>query len=301
MMAAQPKIITGFIKHQGDLFYRLLGDKTNPNLLLLIHGFTASSAGWQSLMYYLYQRGYTTFAVDLRGHGYSDKNTDDKNIYRVESISEDVHYMLHAVFGSDKIKYSILGHSAGGLVCLQYIKDYAVEVDKLILCSTSPKITDSLDWHLGISKEVTMGFLKLFTKPDEFYDLTDVIVTEDCSNQDIERLKSAMRAVSAQANREALKLILFVNRSVDFRDLLPQIENETMIIFGDQDRLFDVRTGEYMRDHIPNAFLQLLKGKNHVCYLTASTRYNRYVYEFLNDELDICDVPETLTVPSTKK
>lgn len=105
---------------------------TQPYPVLLCHGLGSNRLAYNidkehSLALYLAQQGYDVYAVDLRGHGLSEKpNTggSDKtwnwgfNEYAYEDLPAVLNEVL-TLSGKDKLHY--IGHSMGGILlyCLQ--------------------------------------------------------------------------------------------------------------------------------------------------------------------------------------
>ena len=107
------------------------GTPTGPPLLLL-HGFTGSSASW--LRFQSYWQSYNVIAVDIIGHGQTD-SPNDVSKYRIDAAAEDLHTIL------EKLKVgqtSILGYSMGGRLALTFALKYPEKVHKLILESSTP-------------------------------------------------------------------------------------------------------------------------------------------------------------------
>ena len=86
---------------------------TGDRVAVLIHGITSDSTGWRRLGPDLAARGYRALAVDLRGHGLSDRG-----VYSPEAWAEDV---LESVPARPELA---IGHSLGGIVL-------ALAVDRL--------------------------------------------------------------------------------------------------------------------------------------------------------------------------
>ncbi|NTU79528.1 MAG: alpha/beta hydrolase [Chloroflexales bacterium] len=61
--------------------------RRGPHTIVLLHGAGGDHLGWQVQYPALHGAGYSTLALDLRGHGYSDRprGADD---YRLERFAE---------------------------------------------------------------------------------------------------------------------------------------------------------------------------------------------------------------------
>lgn len=108
--------------------------------LLLLHGFTGSSASWTSHLDAW--RGFTTIAVDLLGHGASDAPTDAER-YRMERCVGDLVALLDRL-SIDRT--AVLGYSMGGRVALHLALSASGGPERLwalVLESASPGIEDA--------------------------------------------------------------------------------------------------------------------------------------------------------------
>jgi pimeloyl-ACP methyl ester carboxylesterase len=83
---------------------------TGDRVAVLIHGITSDSTGWRRLGPDLAARGYRALAVDLRGHGLSERGA-----YSPEAWADDV---LDSVPARPELA---LGHSLGGIVLAQAV------------------------------------------------------------------------------------------------------------------------------------------------------------------------------------
>jgi pimeloyl-ACP methyl ester carboxylesterase len=106
--------------------YRIAGD--GP-AILLIHGIGDNSATWEQVQTKLAQR-FTVIAPDLLGHGKSDKPRAD---YSVAAYANGMRDLL-SVLGIDRV--TIIGHSLGGGVTMQFAYQYPQLVDRLVLVGT---------------------------------------------------------------------------------------------------------------------------------------------------------------------
>ena len=106
--------------------YRVAG--SGPAILLL-HGIGDNSSTWDSVHSRLARR-FTVIAPDLLGHGKSDKPRAD---YSVAAYANGMRDLL-AVLDIDHV--TVIGHSLGGGVAMQFTYQYPQLVDRLVLVGT---------------------------------------------------------------------------------------------------------------------------------------------------------------------
>jgi len=114
--------------------------------LLLIHGVGDNSAAWEPVHAKLAQR-FTVIAPDLLGHGESDKPRGD---YSLAAFANGMRDLL-AVLGIERV--TVVGHSFGGGVAMQFAYQYPQLVERIVLVSTG-----------GVAKDVSFA-LRLAALP----------------------------------------------------------------------------------------------------------------------------------------
>ncbi|MGO9836270.1 MAG: alpha/beta fold hydrolase [Polyangiaceae bacterium] len=97
--------------------------------LLLIHGMGDSSSTWSQVIPALAQ-DHMVIAPDLLGHGASDKPRAD---YAVGAYANGMRDLL-SILGVDRA--TIVGHSMGGGVAMQFAYQYPERCERLVLVST---------------------------------------------------------------------------------------------------------------------------------------------------------------------
>lgn len=94
--------------------------------ILLIHGIGDNSTTWSTVQTALAQR-FTVIAPDLLGHGKSDKPRAD---YSVAAYANGMRDLLSVL---DVERVTVVGHSLGGGVAMQFAYQFPQFVDRLIL------------------------------------------------------------------------------------------------------------------------------------------------------------------------
>lgn len=133
------------VLHGHRMTYRVAGDPQLP-VVLLIHGITSSSATWLPAMSALAEHAHV-IAPDLLGHGGSAKPTAD---YSLGALASGLRDMLDAL-GVDHA--TVVGHSLGGGVALQFSYQFPEYCNRLVLVSGG-----------GLGREVSMA-LRAATLP----------------------------------------------------------------------------------------------------------------------------------------
>jgi pimeloyl-ACP methyl ester carboxylesterase len=114
--------------------------------LLLIHGIGDSSDTWEPIVDAL-ARSYTVIAPDLLGHGRSEKPRADYSVAGYANAMRDLLTLL------DIDRVTVVGHSLGGGVAMQFAYQYPERCERLVLVATG-----------GIAREVH-PILRLASSP----------------------------------------------------------------------------------------------------------------------------------------
>src|SRR3954451_20953347 len=112
--------------HGHRVIYRTVG--SGPPVVL-IHGMVNSSLHWEEVALRLADR-YTVIAPDLIGHGDSAAVRGD---YSIGAHAASIRDLL-AVIGVDRA--TIVGHSLGGGVAMQFFYQFPQRVERMVLVSS---------------------------------------------------------------------------------------------------------------------------------------------------------------------
>lgn len=115
-------------------------------VILLIHGIGDNSTTWTTVQAKLAQR-FTVIAVDLLGHGQSDKPRAD---YSIAAYANGMRDLLSVL---DIERATVVGHSLGGGVAMQFAYQFPQLVERLVLVGAG-----------GVTKDVNVA-LRLASLP----------------------------------------------------------------------------------------------------------------------------------------
>ena len=133
--------------HGHRITYRTAGppDGSAP-VILLVHGIAGNAAQWDRVIPLLAEQ-YTVVAPDLLGHGESAKPRGD---YSLGAYAVGLRDLMLAL---EHERVTVVGHSLGGGVAMQFAYQYPMLCERLVLVSSG-----------GLGKEVH-GLLKAVTWP----------------------------------------------------------------------------------------------------------------------------------------
>ena len=99
-------------------------DKKKPSILLM-HGSGLSHIVWSLHEQFYVSQGFNVLSVDIPGHG----NSEGPSLKSIEEISDWIRSLMRAL---DILKITIIGHSQGSLVGIDFASRYPDLISKLV-------------------------------------------------------------------------------------------------------------------------------------------------------------------------
>jgi len=244
-----------------------IGDEGKGFPLILIHGFLGSSKMWEPQINF-FKNYFRVITPDLPGFGKSNKA---KSHNRIQSIAN----LLMNCLEEKKIdKFYLLGHSMGGMIVQEMAKKYGNKIVKLICYSTGPRGEmpgrfESVDQSReNLKKKGLEITVKNIAK-------TWFVRKENAKYFDI--CIEAGKQTSTKAADDAL--IAFKNWNGV--DTLKNIKNETLIVWGDQDRSYNLEQIKTLEKSIKKSKLVIFKNCAHNVHLEQPDQFNNTIKNFL--------------------
>ena len=252
--------------------------------IALIHGITSSSRTWQRVIAGLAER-HTVIAPDLLGHGKSGKPRGD---YSLGSYASGVRDLL-AVLGIPKA--TVVGHSLGGGIAMQFAYQFPERVDRLVLVDSG-----------GLGEEVSLA-LRAATLPGAELVLplmfggitreTGRLVGRLLRRVGIHPSANTMgllEGVDSLADADARRAFVHTARSVidprgqrvDARDRLYLSEGvPTMLVWGDKDPIIPVSHGRRAHKLMPHSRFEVFRNAGHFPFNDDPERFVELVSDFM--------------------
>ena len=105
----------------------------NKHTVILLPGRGQSHVVWSLTDQYLSDEGYNVFALDLPGHG----NSEGSSLKSIEDMADWLNKVVKVIGIKD---LTILGHSQGCLVALEYANKFSENIKNLIFVAGSYSI-----------------------------------------------------------------------------------------------------------------------------------------------------------------
>ena len=243
--------------------------------ILFIHGFSQSSLAWSRQLDSELARDHRLVAMDLRGHGLSDKPRDAYGDSRL--WADDV----RAVIDTLNLDRPVLsGWSYGSLVFLDYIRHYGE--DRI----------GGIHFVGGITKLGSDAAMSVISP--EFLGLVPGFFATN-AEESVRSLESLLRLCFAeQLSASDLYLMLGYNvsvppyvrqallsRTMDNDDLLPRIRKPALITHGAKDANLKPEIVDQHKAGLPHAQVHIMPDAGHTPFWQDSSAFNQRLRAFV--------------------
>ncbi len=243
--------------------------------LVFLHGLGGDLSSWQSTRKFFHDKNISTIAIDLRGHGYSDRSGDEK-FYSIMNFAKDV---LAIIEKEDFENYILIGHCFGGMIALTFAGIFPNISKLLILVDTSHEAPSFLVENLK-NKKLLRATLSTIAKllptinKNGHADFSKFRGTQDL---DIKRIASDIMHTS-------LKSYLMICENIigyDAKKLLNKIKIPTLVIGGTKDSVFPPDVARSLKKRIKNSELNLIPEENHIIVLNNPVALSKTIFQFI--------------------
>jgi len=267
--------------HGHRVIYRVAGE--GPPVVL-IHGMVNSSRHWESVALRLAD-SYTVIAPDLLGHGDSAAVRGD---YSLGAHAASIRDLLAAI-GVDRA--TVVGHSLGGGVAMQFFYQFPQRVERLALVSSGGLGREVSPLLRGAALPGAAALLWLTVHPRilDALDRRGATLQARGSRRGV-YLQAVVRALRPLEQPGARKAFLHTLRSViDFhgqrvsaRDRLYLLGPvPTLIVWGERDNTIPLAHGWEAHEAIPGSRFEALPGAAHFPHLEDPDGLARVLRDFL--------------------
>jgi pimeloyl-ACP methyl ester carboxylesterase len=266
--------------HGRSVSYREAGE--GP-ALLLIHGMAGTSESWDAVIRPLARR-HTVIAPDFPGHGESEPGGGDYSLGGLASGLRD----LLAVLGHDRA--TLVGHSLGGGVAMQFTYQFPEIVERLALVSSGglgPEVSPVLraaalpgaDLFIAatasiggrVGSVVGRGLGAVGLRPSA--DVAEV-ARGYASLADAGRRRAFLGTLSAVVGTDGQRVA--ANDRLYLAASMP-----LLIVWGSRDPIIPAGHAEQAHDALPGSRLEVFDGVGHLPQLEEPTRFVEVLEDFI--------------------
>ena len=242
-------------------------DTGNGIPLVLVHGFLGSSDMWKPQIKF-FKNNFRVIAPALPGFGNS---STINSCISIECMAKAILNLLE----KKKIKrFNLLGHSMGGMIVQEIAKIAGDKILKLICYGTGPRgnIPGRFETIDQSRKKLKSIGLK-----NTAYRIAKTWFIEEEKAKYFYLCEEAGKQTSLDAADNGLIAMKNWNGVKN----LQNIKNETLIVWGDQDKAYNFNQVETLNNNIPSSNLKIIKGCSHNAHLERPDEFNTIVSEFL--------------------
>lgn len=275
-----------FEAHEVDLHghravYRAIG--SGPNVVL-IHGMINSSRHWEAVAMRL-ASSYRVIAPDLIGHGDAATPRGD---YSLGAHAASIRDML-ATIGVERA--TIVGHSLGGGVAMQFFYQFPQFTERLALISSGGLGEEVSPLLRGAALPGSAALLKLATQPRLVGALAAgggrLRARGNAAGVQLQAVARALGPLQESGSRraflETLRAVIDIQgQRVSARDRLYLLgEMPTLIAWGERDRTIPIAHGIAAAEEIPNCRFETIAGAAHFPNIEAPEALAKILADFL--------------------
>jgi pimeloyl-ACP methyl ester carboxylesterase len=236
--------------------------------LVFVHGLMGGSKQWQQQLEALYN--FDSVALDLPGFG------ENAEAEALTTISDFADWALDELSARGVQKFSLVGHSMGGMVAQEMVVHAAKRVDRLVLYGT------------GATGVLPGRFETIETSKDRARaEGSSATARRIAATWFLQRnLAPAYESCAQIAQRSGIDAILAGLDAMNGWSgtaNLPHIKAKTLVIWGDQDRTYPWGQTEELWRSIQGANLAVLPGCAHASHLEKASLFNAILENFLTE------------------
>ena len=251
--------------------------------LVFVHGLSGCWQNWLEQVPVL-AREHRVVTLDLPGFGSSPMPRGEISISRYARLLDGLLDQL----GIDAA--AVVGNSMGGFIAAELAIAYPQRVERMVLISAAgistyadPRTARAVPTLRRGERILAAGAAWLASRSDtvarraRLRQATLALVVRHPGRLPAPLAAEQLRAAGKPGFVQALQSIL----DYDFRDRLPEIACPTLIVWGDGDRLINVRDADVFAELIPGSRLVIFEDTGHMAMLERPAAFNALLGDFL--------------------
>jgi len=263
------------------IFYIVMGE---GEPLLLIHGYGAGFWVWEKQVDIL-SHSYRVYALDLLGHGFSDRPKID---YRPETY---IHFFRDFMDGVGIERATLIGNSMGGGIAWAMAALFPERVKRLILINCVPpdvlkQVRNESFRMLAAVKDIPL--LSYFVIASRNKNSIKAILKECVSDIRLITPEIVIRQYQLSRIRgttwvlySTLKNARDTSKMVDY---FSRIHHPALLIWGERDLIFPVSVGENLHRAIQGSKLFVIEKSGHIPMWETPEVVNQAILDFLKEK-----------------
>lgn len=247
--------INYIVKGEGNPIFLLQGWGTNIDIYnALINGMSTYSK---------------VYALDLPGFGNSSEPKESWN------LDQYVDFIIKFIHKFDIKELDLLGHSFGGRIIIKLLnrKDLDFKINKVILIGSA-----GIKHNLSFSQKIKVKIFKIGKI------ISKNKLVSKIFGKRIEHYKQNAGSEDYRNATPIMKECMVKTINEDLTNLLPNIAQETLLIWGEKDDATPLSDGILMSKLIKGSGLVEIKGASHYVFLEKPGYVNSIIESFLKSQ-----------------
>lgn len=248
--------------------YIVMGENKNDTVLVL-HGWGANIKIYDGIIKLLSSK-YKVYALDMPGFGQSDEPKEPWDVDRY------VDFVLSFAEKMNITSTHLIGHSFGGRVIIK-----AVTRDNLPLKAQNIILIDSAGIlpKKSLKQKAKIRIYKISRK------LLETKILKKLFPDAVENMRKKNGSADYNSATPIMRQTLVKVVNEDLTQLLPNIKQSTLLIWGENDTATPLSDGQLMEKLIPDSGLVTVKGSGHYSFLEQPVFVNRVIASFMKLEV----------------
>ena len=240
-------------------------EKGTGPAVILIHGWGGSHASLENLATELANNGFRTINVDLPGSGSSEPPATPM------FMNDYVELLISLIKRLELVRPVMVGHSFGGKIGMFLAVKYQTVLSRLVLIDASgikpiKTLKNKITYIIAKIANIILWIPPLFLFRPIFRFLYYKLIVREYDYLKSGQMKATFKNV--------------INQHID--ENLGKIKNDTLIIWGRDDRYTPLRDGEKIAQGIKNSRLEVVDGVGHSLPLVGPQIVAKLIINFLN-------------------
>jgi pimeloyl-ACP methyl ester carboxylesterase len=205
---------------------------------------------------------------DLPGFGKSNKAKSHNSIQSIANL------LINCLEEKKIHKFHLLGHSMGGMIVQEMAKKIGDKISKLVCYSTGPRgeMPGRFETVDESRKNLQKNGLETMAR--------NIAKTWFIKGENAKYFDVCIET-GKQTSMEAVDNSLVAFKNWNGVDTLKNIKNETLIIWGDQDKSYNFEQVQTLEKNIENSKLIIFKNCAHNVHLEQPDQFNKTIKDFL--------------------
>ena len=248
----------------------------SKEFLIFIHGAGGDLSAWNKERTYFHRKGISTLAIDLRGHGKSERPNKLED-YRLAKFAKDINEIIKK---ENIKKFIIVGHSFGGVITIKFHELFPKKSKAYILIATthkSPKSIKKMFKQKGFVNLINKFLSKTSSKKGSHVDFNKFVGTKDYSP----------RRILSDITHTSFKSWFFTYQSLSDFNLtksLNKMKQSVLIIEGEKDSIFKVPVAKKMHKLLKHSKLDIIPKANHMIVINNPKAIKKEILEFIKKQ-----------------